>query len=749
MVLGNRVLLAGSLVLAAGCVTTPRVVRLPEKTPVAVAFVLDREHEAGVSDVPEALKRKVLEQLAARNLEPKVLPFESYGRLFEPVRDTQRRLGRLSSVDAPLVVLVETKAVFFSALNGRYRWMVYARLTAAKKDGSVAPLTVSIDQSAFVEYAHEKAPEALSTLSQTIAERLGALLDDYLGGEAPLAPTARNDDPRASAIYFVMVDRFANGDPKNDGAIDLADPAAFHGGDLQGVLDRLDDLQAMGVGTLWLSPVFQMRTEKFFGHGAFHGYWTEDLTRVEPRFGDTAQLRRLSEALHARGMKLMLDVVLNHVAMDAPLTRERPEWFHRQGALEDWGDAKQLVDRDVHGLPDLAQENPEVYAHLLAASLRWVEEVKPDGFRLDAVKHVPLSFWARYNDAVRAKAGPQFVLLGEMLDGDVATLARTQREGRFGAMFDFPLYFALIDVFCRDKAALKLGAALSGDRVYDDPDSLVTLLDNHDLPRVATDCGGDLDRVRRALTVQLTARGTPALTWGTEAGLQGAKEPENRGDMRFDAQPLRAHIARLMALRRAHPSLTAGAPRMLHADARLFAYARVAADEAAVIAVNQGEQEVHVELPADLPGAAEDALAGTPLAGRSLAVPARSVAVALIRPAAAAGFSEAARRAQTQWRQGAQKRAIEIEAAGAPAQPGDGLLLVGSAPEMGSWNPARGLKVEGGVARAELPVGGVYDFKLVVRRGGGGVVWEDGDNRSLVLREGAGPQRERVAWGER
>ncbi|MBI5543536.1 MAG: glycosyl hydrolase [Deltaproteobacteria bacterium] len=743
-----------SLALAAsGCVHKPPVLRLPDKTPVAIAFVLDGEHAAGASDVPEVLKKKVVEQLSARNLDARVLPFDSYAKLFEPVRDTHRRLAKLANGGAPLVVLVETKVVYFSLINGRYRWMVYARLSAAKKDGSTQPLTLSMDQSAFVDYEHEKEQAALGSVSNSIADRLGVLLDDFLGGEASEGAkppeSSSFTDPRQSAIYFVMVDRFANGDSKNDGAIDLKDPAAFHGGDLQGILDHLDELKAMGVGTLWLSPVFQMRTDKFFGHGAFHGYWTEDLTRIEPRFGDVALLRKLSGELHERGMRLMLDVVLNHVAMDAPLTRERPDWFHRQGALTNWSDPEELVSRDVHGLPDLAQEREDVYAHLLQASLRWVEEVRPDGFRLDAVKHVPLGFWARYNEAVRQQAGPQFLLLGEMLDGDAATLARTQREGKFGAMFDFPLYFAIVDVFCRERSALKIGAALSGDRVYEDPGSLVTLLDNHDLARVTTDCGGDLDRVRRALTVQLTARGTPALTWGIESALQGAKEPDNRGDMRFDTQPLRDHIARLLKLRREHPALWSGAPWLLEADEGTFAYARIAPDEAAIIAVNQRSSPVRITIPKELAGAAREPLADRPIEGRVLEVAGKSVLVALVTSPETGGFARIAERAQAQWRRGEQKRVVEIEASGAPAQQGDGVLLVGAAPEMGSWNPAQGLPVEGGMARAQLPVGGIYDFKLVVRSAAGQAVWEDGDNRSLVVPKGEGPVRAKVAWNVR
>ena len=743
-------LLASALVAGTGCVKRAPIVRLPEKTPVAVAFVLDYEQQGELAAVPEALKRQVNDALRARNLEPFELPFDSYSKLFVPVRDTQRRLARLKNGEAPLTLLVETKSVFFSQLNGRYRWMVYARLSVAKKDGSAEPMTVSVDQSAFVDFEHQREAAAVEAVSGEISNRVGALLDDFLGamlgGEAP---SARAPLPGVkSPVYFVMVDRFANGDSNNDGAVDLADPAAFHGGDIQGVIDRLDDLQAMGVGTVWLSPVFAMRTEKFFEHGAFHGYWVEDITKVEPRFGDTALLRRLSDELHARGMKLVLDIVLNHVAMDSPLVAQRSDWFHRQGPLENWQDEHELVNHDVHGLPDLAQENPAVFSHLLQSSLQWIGEVRPDGFRLDAVKHVPLDFWARFNAAVSERAGRDFLLLGEMLDGDPALIARTQREGRFGAMFDFPLYFALIDVYCRDQSAARLGAALSSDRVYDDPDSLVTLLDNHDLPRVVSDCKGDLERVKGALTFQLTARGTPALTYGIESALAGAKEPENRADMRFDHRPLREHIATLLRLRREHASLDAGAPRILRAGKDLFAYARLMPGEAAIIVVNRAESPLRFELPVELSGQVKDALSGKELEPRIIEVGPRGTRVAVVVPESPQGFAELAADAFRQWRRGERRREVRFAVSDARLGEGETLFLVGSGQEMGVWRPQDGIGPFGadGALQASLPVESAYEFKLVVRGANGEVRWESGDNRQLFVDAGQGVQDVKLAW---
>ena len=212
-------------------------------------------------------------------------------------------------------------------------------------------------------------------------------------------------------------------------------------------------------------------------------------------------------------MRLVLDVVYNHTSFDAAALTEHPDWYNPALTIEDWNDPEQLVNRQVHGLPDLNQQHPEVYAYLRDATLQWALGFGVDGLRIDAVRHMPTDFFARLHSDLRA-AAPGLWTLGEDFQGAPRLLAATFAGGGFDGMFDFPLRYALIDSLCRGAHLGRLGSVLGSDRLYQHPEDLVTFLDNHDMPRVLTECGGDQDAVRRAWVAQMALRGVPALTWG-------------------------------------------------------------------------------------------------------------------------------------------------------------------------------------------------------------------------------------------
>ena len=496
----------------------------------------------------------------------------------------------------------------------------------------------------------------------------------------------------AHAIYFAMVDRFANGDPGNDGAIDLSDPGAFHGGDLQGVLAHLDHIQALGFDTVWLSPVWKTRTEKIGPWGAYHGYWVDDPGQVEPRFGGEPALRALADGLHERDMRLVLDVVWNHVGYDAPVRAEHPDWFHPAVDIEDWSDPVQRVVRQVHGLPDLAQEQPEVEAWLKQQTLPWIDRVDADGFRVDAVRHMPLDFQARMSAAAHAKGGPSFQLIGEVFDGDPVQLQADWAAGAFDSVFDFPLRYAIIDTFCKGAGVGRVGAVLSMDRLYTHPEQLVTMLDNHDTPRVRSECGGDAAKVSSAVDLLLATRGQPSLTWGTEVGLDGATEPANRGDMVFRDDPLQERISAGLRQRGAHPSLVSGRTVIASYEPHRLELLRVHPNELGRVVLTDEPLQVSVSFE-----------------------PPREVPV--------------------------QQRLVELHLRGAPA--GDA-VLVGTGPELGNWSPDRGLPAVNGVATVTVPTGSLLELKWVVR--GEATTWQDGPNRYVFVGDGQEPLVVEQVW---
>lgn len=767
MVLRRALLLATAAGFVA-CIPKAAPPRAKSTLEVRAAFVNDRDEGQGVEPLPDAAVAPSLAALKERNLAGKPVGREVVDVAFRSKRATAQRLAVLANAEADLVLLVETRVRFYSQLNGRYRWTVAATVSLGRRDAIAEAATSETSIAVFLDYDHQREPEALAAAGPRIADEVARLADELVPGLAfledastrppsaaslsangasgtaaslrakgvlvagPAAP-AKKKEAAGDSIYFVMVDRFVNGDPKNDGAVDPADPQAFHGGDLAGLLGKLDYLQSLGITTVWISPVFAMRTEKFHGHGAYHGYWTSDFGAVEPRFGDEALLKKLSDELHRRGMKLVLDLVLNHVGPETPLTKEHPDWFHGKGAITDWNDASQLHERDVFGLPDLAQEKPEVYKYLLDHSLSWIRRVKPDGFRLDAARHVPSGFWARYTRDVTKSAGEKFLLYGEMYDGDAEGLSRTLAQAGFDAVFDFPLYFAMTDVFCKGEPPARLAATLTQDRLYPDARrQLVTFLDNHDLPRLASQCGGDLEKLEAALAFLLTARGTPSFTYGTESVMTGEKEPENRGDMVFakEGDRLAAAMRELHALRRDHRVFRDGLSQPIALTEEVFAYARLLPDAAALVAVNRGASEATVALPAWLHGAARDARTGESLLDGSVTVPANGIRIAHLSPKHGTKAPHAAY---------SQERLLPagIVARGISAREDETVAICGGAPELGGWNPARAKALRRAkdgsyVGELALPAG-VYEWKLLVRSKDGTVRWEGGKNRALFL----------------
>ncbi len=428
-------------------------------------------------------------------------------------------------------------------------------------------------------------------------------------------------------VYYAMTDRFRNGDPTNDQGADPTSPNRFHGGDWQGLIDSLDYLDGLGVDCLWLSCPYE-NDRGFFGSDGYHGYWPHDFRQTEPSFGSLEKLRELTQEAHRRGMKVMLDVVVNHTGYEHPDRRDpsKREWFHREGGIKFLGQHA-MEHGSLAGLPDLAQENPEVAAELVDVHRHWLESTGVDAFRVDAVRHVPETFLRHFNDQMH-QVKLDFLSLGEAFRDSSNYVAGFQNRSQ-DSMFDVPLAFAIRDVFASDpertladrwhlfremsahnmeearrllrfrggESMRTLARVLARDASYDNPLRLSTFLDNHDMGRFMSDCAGDQRKLRLAASFLMACRGMPTLYYGTEVAMDG-RIPENRKDMAWGSNPvLTAEFQRLMTARGSSAALQTGTHQDLSVDRDTYAFARVRPGEEVLCTFNNAEEARTLEIP--------------------------------------------------------------------------------------------------------------------------------------------------------
>ncbi len=411
-------------------------------------------------------------------------------------------------------------------------------------------------------------------------------------------------------MYLVMTDRFADGDTHNDGPdarsaassaaalAERAKPRGWHGGDLKGIEEHLDYLRQLGVTTVWTTPVYGNQEQ-----GSYHGYGATDFYAVDPHFGTLKDLQALAAALHARGMKLVLDTVPNHVGPGNPWVKDEPapDWFHGTAAhhLAAETNFQALInphapERDRVGtldgwfantLPDMNTESPAVAQYLRQNALWWVEQTGADGLRIDTFPYVDRAFWHGFNGELK-ELFPHLTEVGEVFNGDpvitssfAGGVTRAGVDTELYTPFDFPTYFALQAVFTKGAPMSKLADVLSEDALYPHPERLVTFIGNHDTERFATAAGSE-GSVKLALAYVLTTRGMAQIYSGDEIAMQGGGDPQNRHDFpggfpgstndAFTAagrtpvqQETFAWVAKLDALRRKHAALGCGAEQVL------------------------------------------------------------------------------------------------------------------------------------------------------------------------------------------
>jgi glycosidase len=445
-------------------------------------------------------------------------------------------------------------------------------------------------------------------------------------------------------IYLIMPDRFADGDPANNfpawGTYDRKEPRAYHGGDLKGIQDHLPYLQDLGVTTLWITPIYN--NDDHTGRD-YHGYGAVDLYSVEEHFGSLESYRSLVKAAHEHGLKVILDIVPNHIGPANPWAADPPtdHWLHGtpEHHLISNADFQHLTGPHaspresrnilegwfVNVLPDIGTDDPVTSQYLRQNAMWWAETGALDGFRLDTFPYVDRQFWHDFHSGLH-QLYPRFRTVGEVSGFD-PVIAAYFAGGKITAgidsgvdtVFDFSLYAALRKVILHDAPAKILEEVLQDDWLFPHPENLVTFLGNHDTSRFMGEAGATPQKLNLAFDLLLTMRGIPQLYAGDEIGMQGGDDPDNRRDFPggFPGDPHNAftaegrnadeklvfeHLRALLHLRREHPALRRG--RFLHifSDDQTFAFVRdfqgegAAPAERLFVIMNNAGQERSVEI---------------------------------------------------------------------------------------------------------------------------------------------------------
>ncbi len=444
---------------------------------------------------------------------------------------------------------------------------------------------------------------------------------------------------RDDVIYLIMPDRFADGDPANNmpngaapGTYDRKAAKAYHGGDLKGVQDHLPYLKDLGVTTLWLNPIFDNDNIS----ETYHGYGATDLYAVEDHFGTLPEFQQFVAAAHQQGIKILLDMVPNHVGPNHPWATSQPApgWLHGTTANHINTDYDYPPVTDPHAveknyrsaldgwfanvLPDLAQENPLVAEYLLQNAYWWMEVGGVDGFRIDTFPYVPRTFWATYLQRLQTTY-PNFFAVGEVYNFEppvVSYFAGGHKgfdgiDTHLNTPFDFPMNSAIRQVVNHGASAKKIVEVLRQDRLYPHPELLVTFIGNHDMTRFLTDAGGSTTKLKLGFSLLATLRGIPQMYSGDEIAMSGGEDPDNRRDFPGgfpgdqhnafaqsgrspEEQDVYAHVQALLKLRREHAALRIGEQKHIVVSDDYYLFTREAAGERLMVVFYKGETEKNV-----------------------------------------------------------------------------------------------------------------------------------------------------------
>jgi glycosidase len=367
-------------------------------------------------------------------------------------------------------------------------------------------------------------------------------------------------------MYLIMPDRFANGNPKNDSSNDTQEkanralPGGRHGGDIQGIINNIDYLSALGATTVWSTPLCEDNDKAY----SYHTYAQSDVYKIDPRYGTNEDYRRLASELHKKDMKLVMDYVTNHWGIEHWMMTDLPtnDWIHqfenftqtnhKRSTINDINASK--IDTEicldgwfVSTMPDLNQKNPLVLNYLTQNAIWWIEYADLDGFRVDTFNYSDPEGISAWTKSITDEY-PNFNIAGEIWMQSQAQMAYWQKDSKIGAIqnynsnlptvMDFTLHDALGSVFNEDDGTwdtgmMKIYDNFSNDFLYPNPDNILVFAENHDTNRINQIYKNDFKKYKMTMALIATVRGIPQLYYGSEIGMSGDKD-KGDADIRQD-----------------------------------------------------------------------------------------------------------------------------------------------------------------------------------------------------------------------
>ena len=535
----------------------------------------------------------------------------------------------------------------------------------------------------------------------------------------------RDIEFRQETIYFLVVDRFYDGDPENSEGPnpELYDPEGkdwgkYWGGDLQGVIDKLDYLKDMGVTAVWLTPLFEQVEALFVEQAAIHGYWIKDFKRLNPRFiakGDNPSINQTQETkdtvfdklvyeLHQRNMKLVLDIVCNHSNPDfsgkkgelyddgvkiADFNDDKDNWYHHYGEVQNWEDEWQVQNCELSGLATFNENNIAYRTYIKSAIKQWLDR-GVDALRVDTVKHMPIWFWQEFNADISTHR-PDVFIFGEWIYSDPRNERSVEFVNESGmTILDFGLCVAIREVLGKGAEAGfgLVQDVLDLDYHYYGATELITFIDNHDMPRFQS-LNPDPEMLRVAICLIMTTRGIPCIYYGTEQYLhddtEGGNDPYNRPMMeKWDTDsPIYRDVRLLSGLRRLNPAISMGSQWQKYLTPDVYCYVRRYRDSVVFVALNRGNSVTLEEVDTELPdGEHTEVLSRRKFEVKdgklyNLELGSREVMI----------FSRVGERVKG-------KTIVRAQLNNVQTQPGERIVVIGDCPELGNWDIGKGFPLE-------------------------------------------------------